>query len=29
MTKRLKKELLSQMKKFKEPALSEGKLRHE
>ena len=29
VTKRLKKELLAQMKKFKEPALSEGKLRHE
>ena len=29
VTKRLKKELLSQMKEFKEPALAEGKLRHE
>ena len=29
VTKRLKKELLAQMMKFKEPALSEGKLRHE
>ena len=29
VTKRLKKELLAQMKKFKEPALAEGKLRHE
>ena len=29
VTNRLKKELLSQMKEFKEPALVEGKLRHE
>ena len=29
VTKRLKMELLAQMKKFKEPALPEGKLRHE
>jgi arylsulfatase A-like enzyme len=29
VSKRLKKELLSQMKKFKEPALAEGKLRYE
>ena len=29
VTKRLKKELLAQMKKFKEPALAEGKLRLE
>ena len=29
VTKRLKKELLAKMKKFKEPALAEGKLRHE
>ena len=29
VTNRLKKELVSQMKEFKEPALTQGKLRHE
>ena len=29
VTNRLKKELFAQMKQFKEPALVEGKLRHE